>query len=193
MEKEIDKLLASLKGTTLNLKTFLPLFVKYQLGGENPSAYAMRYLQDEALGIEEWKHLDTVNRKNLDAYIRNIKTMEELTRKQINLALLERHHERNSQSKTMTRDVEVVGLRIGDFRLITFPGEVTIPVGLGLKEKSAHELTFISGYTNGYIYYSPTAEQLMNRGGAQEDSDCMLAPEWQEMFEKTAMELLKGL
>ncbi len=193
MEKEIDALLVSLKGTTLNLKTFLPLFVKYHLGGENPSAYAMRYLQDEALGIDEWKHLDTVNRNDLDAYIRNIHTMEELTRKQINLALLEKHNARNSKSKSKTLDVEVVGLRVGDFRLITFPGEVTIPIGLGLKKKSSHDLTFISGYTNGYLYYSPTAEQLLNRGGAQEDSDCMLAPEWQKMFETKAMEILKGL
>ncbi len=153
----------------------------------------MRYLQDEALGIEEWKHLDTVNRNNLDAYIRNIHTMEELTRKQINLALLERHQARNSKSKSKTLEVEVVGLRVGEFRLITFPGEVTIPIGLGLKKKSSHDLTFISGYTNGYLYYSPTVEQLMNRGGAQEDSDCMLAPEWQKMFETKAMEILKGL
>ena len=40
----------------------------------------------------------------------------------------------------------------------------------------------MAGYTNGYIYYTPTAEQLQNVGGAQEDSDCLLAPEWEKMF-----------
>ena len=72
METEIDALLESFKGTTLNFKTFLPLYVKYHLSGETPAAYAMRYLQDEALGIGDWKHLDDVNRKNLEAYVRNI-------------------------------------------------------------------------------------------------------------------------
>ena len=58
---------------------------------------------------------------------------------------------------------------------------------------SPHKLTFVAGYTNGYIYYTPTAEQLRNVGGAQEDSDCILAPEWQMQFEKKVMEILKKL
>ena len=193
METEIDALLESLKGTSLNLETFLPLYVKYHLAGETPSTYAQRYLQDEALGIDDWKNLDAENRKNLDAYVRNILVMEELTRKQINLALMEKHQARNVASGSTTVEVEVVGLRVGDFRLITFPGEVTIPIGLNLKKQSPHELTFISGYSNGYLYYTPTAEQLLNRGGAQEDSDCLVAPEWQALFETKALEILKGL
>ena len=52
---------------------------------------------------------------------------------------------------------------------------------------------YIRIYTNVYIYYSPTAEQLRNVGGAQEDSDCMLAPEWQEIFETRAIAMLKQL
>ena len=58
---------------------------------------------------------------------------------------------------------------------------------------SPHKPTFVAGYTNGYIYYSPTAEQLLNRGGAQEDSDCILAPEWQNLFETKVADLLKKL
>ena len=46
---------------------------------------------------------------------------------------------------------------------------------------------------NGYIYYAPTAEQLLNVGGAQEDSDCILAPEWQALFEAKASEILNRL
>jgi hypothetical protein len=49
----------------------------------------------------------------------------------------------------------------------------------------------VCGYSNGYIYYAPTTEQLVNRGYAQEDSDCLLAPQWQSIFETKAIELLK--
>ncbi len=192
MEQEIDALLEQLKGTSLNLETFLPLVVKYGLSGDTPSADAKRYLQDEALGREDWRHLDAQNQQNIDAYLRNIHVMEELTRKQVNLALVEKHEARRIAAGSDSIEVEVAGLRVGDFRLVTFPGEVTVPIGLGLKERSPHELSFISGYTNGYLYYAPTAEQLLNRGGAQEDSDCLLAPEWQALFEAKALEFLRG-
>lgn len=190
METEIDALLDSLKGTTLNLKTFIPLYVKYHLNGNYPAADAHRYLQDELLKQEDWKHLDEQNRKNLDAYIWNIRTMEELTRKQINLALLKKHHARNEAAGMKPVPAEVVGLRVGDFRLVTFPAEVTVPIGLNIKKASPHEHTFVAGYTNGYLYYAPTAEQLKNRGNAQEDSDCLLAPAWQALFEQKAAEML---
>ena len=194
LEAEIDSLVDSFKGTSLNLETFLPLYLKYRLSEDDtPSNFRQRYLRDQALGIDDWSHLDEVNRKNLEAYLANIHRMEELTRKQINLALLEKHQARNEAAESITVEAEVMGLRVGEFRLVTFPAEVTVPVGLGLKERSPHALTFISGYTNGYLYYAPTAGQLKNRGGAQEDSDCLLAPEWQAIFEAKALEILDRL
>ena len=66
-------------------------------------------------------------------------------------------------------------------------------IGLNIKKRSPHKFTFVAGVTNGYIYYTPTAEQLKNRGGAQEDSDCMLAPEWQMIFEDKVGKLLAVL
>ena len=69
----------------------------------------------------------------------------------------------------------------------------SVQIGLNIKERSPHPHTFVSGYTNGYIYYAPTAEQLANVGNAQEDSDCILAPEWQKLFEDKVAELLKRL
>jgi len=87
----------------------------------------------------------------------------------------------------------VVGLRVGNFRLITFPGELTVPIGLNLKKAAPHPNTYVAGYTNGYIYYCPTAKQLKNAGGAQEDSDCMLAPAWQKIFEDKALQILNQL
>ena len=43
------------------------------------------------------------------------------------------------------------------------------------------------------MYYWPTADQLKNVGGAQEDSDCILDPQWQEIFEAKVTELLNRL
>jgi hypothetical protein len=192
LETEVDRRLDALKGTTLNLKTFLPLIVKYSLDPDHPAYYSHRYLQDELIGKGDWEKLDADNRRNLEAYLANIRTMEELTRLQVNLALLEKHQKRNAAAGP-TIDVEVSGLRVGDFRLVTFPGELTVPIGLNIKKASPHDLTFVAGYTNGYIYYSPTADQLQNPGFAQEDCDCVLAPEWQALFEARAAELLDSL
>lgn len=193
LESEQTRLLRSLGGTSLNLKTFLPLAVKYKLSDDFPSYYSYRYLQEKQIGRSDLTSLDAENRHNMESYVRNIITMEQLTRVQTNLRLLEKHQAQNVAAGSRTLEVEMVGLRVGEFRLLTFPGELTCRIGLNLKEKSPHEQTFIAGYTNGYIYYTPTAKQLENIGGAQEDSDCLLAPEWQAIFEKKAVEMLKGL
>jgi len=193
LEAEQIRLAQSLKGTSLNLKTFLPLVVKYNLAAEFPSYYSHRYLHEQKLGREEMSKLDAENRRNIRNYIDNIHTMEQLTRTTTNLALLRKHQADNVAAGKRTLDVEVTGLRVGDFVLITFPGELTVQIGLNIKQKSPHEKTFVAGYTNGYIYYAPTAEQLLNVGGAQEDSDCILAPEWQALFEARAAEILKKL
>jgi hypothetical protein len=193
LEAEQIRLAQSLKGTSLNLKTFLPLVVKYNLAAEFPSYYSHRYLHEQKLGREEMSKLDAENRRNIRNYIDNIHTMEQLTRTTTNLALLRKHQADNVAAGKRTLDVEVTGLRVGDFVLITFPGELTVQIGLNIKQKSPHEKTFVAGYTNGYIYYAPTSEQLLNVGGAQEDSDCILAPEWQALFEARAAEILKKL
>ncbi|MBI2950489.1 hypothetical protein HYY27_00270, partial [bacterium] len=192
LRAEQARLLQSLKGTSLNLKTFLPLVVKYSLSREYPSCYSHRYLHDRAMGREDLDRLDAENRSHIEQYIHNIHVMEELTRVQINLNLLRKHQAQNAAGGR-TIEVEIVGLRIGDFVLVTFPGELSVQIGLNIKKRSPHPLTFIAGVTNGYIYYAPTAEQLNNRGGAQEDSDCMLAPEWQMIYEDRAAEILRKL
>lgn len=193
MEAEQKKLLQSLKGTSINLKTFIPLVVKYNLSSDFPSYYSHRYLHDEGLGRNDLRVLDAENRRNMARYIHNIHTMEQLTRLQTNLALLRMHQADNVAAGKKTIDVELVGLRIGDFVLTTFPGELSVRIGLGIKEASPHELTFVAGYSNGYIYYAPTAQQLANLGKAQEDSDCLLAPQWQKLYEEEVAKILREL
>ncbi len=193
LEAEQQRLLQSLRGTSLNLKTFIPLVVKYRVSGEFPSYYSHRYLHDKALGRDDYDRLDAENRANMQSYIRNIYTMELLSRNQTNLALLRKHQVDNLAAEKREIDVELVALRVGDFVLTTFPGELTVRIGLNIKKASPHEHTFVAGYTNGYIYYAPTTEQLRNVGGAQEDSDCIVAPGWQEIYEAKAAAMLSEL
>lgn len=193
MEAEQSRLLQSLKGTSLNLKTFLPLVVKYNVSAEFPSDYSHRYLHEAAVGRNDLRHLDAENRRNIQEYIQNIYVMEELTRLQTNMALLRKHQASLIESGKRTIEVELLAIRIGDFVLTTFPGELTVRIGLNIKKSSPYENTFVAGYTNGYIYYAPTAEQLRNVGGAQEDSDCILAPEWQQLYEDRAAAMLRKL
>ena len=193
LEAEQAKLVHSLRGTSLNLKTFLALSVKYHLTPEFPSYDSHGYLHDQALGREDLQRLDARNRANMKVYMRNIYTMEELTRLQTNLRLLRKHQADNAAAGEKTIDVELVGLRIGDFVLVTFPGELSVQIGLNIKRASPQKPTFVAGYTNGYIYYAPTTEQLKNVGGAQEDSDCILAPQWQALYETKVTQMLKRL
>lgn len=193
LEAEQSKLLQSLKGTSLNLKTFLPLYVQYKLADEFPADASHRYLRDEALGREDLIKLDAENRANLEAYLRNIQIMEQLTRVQINLNLLRMHQAQNEAAGSETLDTEVVGLRVGEFVLVTFPGELSVQIGLNLKQRAPAEFTCVAGYTNGYIYYTPTAEQRNNSGHAQEDCDCLVAPAWQQLFEERVASILERL
>jgi hypothetical protein len=193
LEAEMARLVRSLKGTTLNLKTFFELAGKYNLSKEFPSYYSHLYMTEKAQGRDDLAKLDEANRRNLQAYIENIITTEKLTRVQTNLALLRKHDLTNRAAGRKPLEVELVGLRVGPFVLVTFPGELTVEIGLNVKKTSPHKPTFVAGYTNGYIYYTPTAKQLENRGGAQEDSDCLLAPEWEALFYKRVAALLKSL
>lgn len=191
LEAKELRLLRSLKGTDINLKMFIPLLIKYQYSKEYPSFYAQRYLTDQQLDRKDMTHLDRVNRKDMENYRNNIYIMEHLTRVQENLRLVKMHQEKSGGMKTI--EVEMVAVKIGNMKMLTFPGELTVQIGLNLKKKSPFENTFITGYTNGYIYYAPTAEQLRNTGEAQEDCDTVLAPEWQELFETKALQMLNRL
>jgi hypothetical protein len=68
----------------------------------------------------------------------------QLTRNNANIALLKKHQADNLAATKRAIDVEVMGVRIGDFVLVTFPGELTVPIGLGIKERSPHKPTLTS-------------------------------------------------
>ena len=193
MEAERTKLANSLNGTFLNFDTFLPLAAKYSFSTNFPSLNSYRYLHEDKMGRKALSQLDTRNRNRMAAYTRNIHRMEQITRINTNLHLLKRHQANGFGKGLKTIDVEVAGLRVGEFVLTSFPGEITVPIGLNIKRESKHDFTFVAGYTNGYIYYAPTAKQAANAGGAQEDSDCLLAPAWQKIYEAKAGQLIEHL
>ena len=193
IESEQLTLLASLKPTNINFKTFLPLLIQHKLSPEFPSHYSQTYLHDQSVDRQAVTQLDADNRTQVDNYLANIEKMERLTRLNTNLALLKRHLARSQAAAVPTLDVEVCGLRVGNFKLVTFPGELTAQVGLNIKQAANDPHAFVAGYTNGYIYYTPTVEQRTNTGYAQEDCDTLVAPEWQRLFELKALEILKKL
>jgi hypothetical protein len=191
IEAERSRLMSSLKGTNINFKTFLPLLIQQRLDPDFPSAHAHGYLHERNLGRDDMVRLDAENRSQVEAYLANIQIMEQLTRLNTNLALLKTHQAKAAAARTL--DVEMCALRIGDFKLVTFPGELTVEIGLRIKQAANDRCAFVAGYTNGYIYYTPTAQQRANPGYAQEDCDCMVAPEWQKIFETKAHEMLRAL
>jgi hypothetical protein len=189
IQSEQAKLLAALKPTNINFKTFLPLLIQQRLSPDFPSHYSQSYLHDGKAITQ----LDADNRVVVENYLQNIAVMEQLTRLNTNLALLKKHLQETKAAGKPTIDVEVCGLRIGNFKLVTFPGEVTVQVGLNIKSLAKDAHAFVSGYTNGYIFYTPTVSQRLNSGYAQEDCDTLVAPEWQKIFETKALEVLQQL
>ena len=77
---------------------------------------------------------------------------------------------------------EVQGMKIGDCVFITSATEMLVQVGLNLKKTSPHKHTFVAAYSNGYIQYGPPADYY-DKGG-YEVTECLLAPEWQQIYEK---------
>jgi hypothetical protein len=191
LESEQENLLQSLRSTSLNLKTFIPLYIKYKISENFPSDDSHRYLIEKMTGRNDLEVLDIDNRKNMAKYISNIYAMEKLARIQENMYYLKEHNEASDEKEKNTINVEIQALRIGNFVLVTFPAEVSVQVGLNIKKSSPHKFTFVAAYSNGYIHYAPTAEQF--KGEAYEDTNSLLAPEWQSLYEKKVLEILKKL
>lgn len=191
LEEEQAQLLASLRFTSLSFRTFLPLYIRHMISPQFPADYSYRYLHAQATGNDDLRAMDAENRGNLDKYLRNIYAMERLARIQDRIATLRRHEAINREAKEATVTTEVQGIRIGDCALISSPAEVCTRVGLNIKRASPFEHTFVVGFSNGYVHYGPAAEDYP-RGG-YEVTECFLAPEWQELFERTAADVLRRL
>ncbi|MEN8228837.1 MAG: hypothetical protein ABFS38_11845 [Bacteroidota bacterium] len=191
LEAQEQELLGSLRSTSLNMKTFIPLYIKYALSPVYPSYYSYRYMQEEKEGMEGLKAMDQENRKNMDKYIRNMRAMDKLAQIQENKAFLKTKQGEIIKINEKTIAVEIEGIRIGDFVLVTFPGEPFARVGMNIKDGSPYKHTFLAGFSNGYFHYAPTADEYEAWG--YEVMNCILAPEWQNIYEQEIREILKEL
>jgi hypothetical protein len=153
IQAEQARLLASLKGTSLNLKTFLPLFIQHKVSDEFPSYYSYRYLHEKAAGREELRKLDAGNRANLEQYIR-ISTPWSSSRASDEPRSSPQAAAQNAAAGSKTIDAEVLGVRSATLCSSLFR-RAEREIGLGIKKRAPAPFTFIAGYTNGYIYYTP--------------------------------------
>ena len=175
-------------GTSLNFKSFLPLYIKHSVDPNYPSYSSYLYMAEQMTDREDLRHLDAANAKRVAKYLQCIYRMEELIRLQTNLHILERHL-REDDSGSLA--VEIQGIRVGNFILVTFPGELSAEVGLRLKKKSPFPHTFIAAYSNGNIGYAPTAD--VYGGEAYEDVLTRLDPQWQQLYETKALAIIRKL
>ena len=191
LENQEQKLLSSLRSSSLNMKTFIPLYVKYKLSPEYPSYYSYIYMQEEKEGRDGYRKLDEMNRKNLDKYIQNMLAMDKLAQIEENKAFLKIKQKEVEDLKNMNLSFDIMGVRIGDFVLVTLPAEAFTQVGLNIKESSPFKNTFMACYTNGYFHYAPTADAYKEWG--YEVMNSLLAPEWQNIYEQEIATILKDL
>ena len=90
-----------------------------------------------------------------------------------------------------TFPLEVHGTRIGPLAFIGVPLEPFIELGLAVEAASPFARTFVSGYTNGYRNYLPTAAEWQ-RGGYEVDISAFSADAG-DLFVATSVELLRSL
>jgi len=189
--REQDALLQTLRGTSLNFHSFLSMYLKQQLNPDFPADYSYAYLQAEKIQNETPREMDIITQELTSKYLRNIRVMERLALIQDDIATLQRHQEINRESGEQTIEAEIMGVKIGDCVLITAPIEILTEVSLNIKSTSPHKSTFMAAFTNGYMHYGPPASYY-DKGG-YEVTECLLAPEWEKLYTKTAKEIIAKL
>src|SRR5690606_34161644 len=92
MEARRLRLVQSLRGTNINLKSFLSLLTEHNNSPDFPSAPAYRYMHDKTTENKGIVNMDGINEKEIENYRNNIYIMEELIRINENLGLIRKHH-----------------------------------------------------------------------------------------------------
>lgn len=182
--------LAGLRFTSLNFRSFLPLYLQYGLNPAAPGAYGYRYRHESAHGEDLLMQTDVKNRQDLQKYLSNLKSMEELAQIEDALGTLQFHQDLIDRLGAEAPS-EIFALRLGESALISSATEMLSAVGLRLKQSSPFARTIISAYSNGYLHYGvPAADYGL---GGYESTECNLAPEWQAQCETASLDLLTRL
>lgn len=191
LHAEEKVLLQSLQSTSLNFRSFLPMYLKQQLNPNFPADYPYAYLQAEKIGNDTPREMDKVTQGLTSKYLRNIRAMERLALIQDDIATLQKHKSINDDSGEETIAAEIMGIKIGDCVLITAPIEILTEVSLNIKSSSPYKSTFMAAFTNGYMHYGPPASYY-DKGG-YEVTECLLAPEWEALYTKTTKAIIAKL
>jgi hypothetical protein len=85
IEAEQEEILEFFTGTygtetSLNFKTFLPLYLKHLVDPTFPSYASHLYTQEKKIGRDDLQHLDADNRQRIGKYLESIHNMERLIR-----------------------------------------------------------------------------------------------------------------
>ncbi len=104
--------------------------MKYAASPDYPSGASDEYHQEEAAGRKDLRQLDAENRKRIETYRRNAENMDRLTTIRTNLQIMQEQLDKLGSGPI---PVEIQAIRIGDFVLVTFPGEPFVEVGLRIK------------------------------------------------------------
>jgi hypothetical protein len=192
LKGQIDEYVSSIKYLNHSFKTFLPMYINYSLNEKYPGHIASRYMQAEHIGDDSFARMDESNRIGIKRYLDAIAAMEKIARNHDDILTLEKHQEVIEELGSKEVPAEIKGIKIGeDTVMITIPMEVLSEIGLNVKKASPFKYTLISSLANGYYHYAPPASYYP-RGG-YEVTECMLAPEWEEVFEETVAGIFEEL
>ena len=179
LKAERDRLVMEMDGCPLNFKAFLPLYMKYLVGGEYPLGYKYEYEHERKLGVTQLRDQDAINRRNIEKYLKNCERMERLSYIAAALGTYAWHEEYNRKSGSATVDGEIAGLAFGDTAILAVPVEPLSETGRKMRALSKFRHTFISGYSNGYMHYGAPASEYGN--GRYETIECFLGDGWEKV------------
>jgi hypothetical protein len=191
VRQEQAELTASMRYTGLSFKAFLPLYLKYSLHPDYPNHSPSRYMAADNCGDETFRILDEQNRGAVEKYLGGLRAMERIAINELKIATLQKHQEIITELGGDTVPAEIKGIRIGECALIAAPMEVLAQVGFNVKKMSPFKHTYTVSNSNGYLHYSPPASYY-GRGG-YEATECLLAPEWEPIFEEAVRQILDEL
>ena len=191
VKKEQSDLMASMRYTGLSFKTFLPLYMKYNLHPDYPNHFPQRYMAADNCGDERFRTLDEQNRRSVNKYLESMRAMELMSVNELKIATLEKHQEIITELGGVCVQAEIKAIRIGECVFVAAPMEVLTEVGFKVKKMSPFKYTYIISNSNGYLHYSPPASYYGH--GSYEATECLLAPEWEAVFIKSVEEMLDEL
>jgi hypothetical protein len=135
--------------------------------------------------------MDEQNRKDIKKYLESIRAMELISVNELKIATLEKHQEIITELGGDSVPAEIKGIRIGECVFIAAPMEVLAEIGFNVKTISPFKHTYIISNSNGYLHYSPPASYYGRDG--YEVTECLLAPEWENIFMDTLRQIFKEL